>query len=437
MKCTRISLGCFVAGVILFAGCVHDYDPFENYSNANVVVSGTPGPKLIRNGDSLSVFATETLQVFTTVREKIDSFRVTATGNRYFTDSVLRPPFSVDYSLLFSFYDTGWASIGITTYRSNNTSVSLPLVKVFAYSPLKQKDVDTVFGTPYLLKTLPVGDDDVLYVWAFGKDTVKRIGTDSIFIPYSDLAHAVVGQLDTGYLFVSDFSETTLSPKSPFTYLFFKPAPPKIKCTNKVGLSHDTVVTGSDTLVFQFQVTDSSGQGVSVAVNGILVQANDTTGNVYTYHETYLGMKAFTNQKAKAVTVTAVDKLGDSTLATFYLCYESSGPQGDLALIKLANPTTPALTTRIDTLLYDLTVYNYTGDTTTVTTTVTGPAGKQTGILPIYVFSDSSHKCPWFVPLGIGSNAIHTQVSIISRGYLKDTTVLVTRNALARILPRQ
>ncbi len=431
MNSNRFRVLCLVLFAGLFLQCAKDYNPFENYSNANALVLPSASSKGISNGDTLNIFTTETLAVYTMVREKIDSFKVTAPNNRYFTDSVIKPPFSKDnYQLLLSFYDTGRTSINVTTYRSNNTSVSLPApISVYVKSPLSQQPIDTVFGAPFTLRTDSVGDEEVLYIWAFGKDTVQGIASNSVPISYSDLRHVQVGVLDTGYLSVTDIRGEFRSPAAAFSYLFFRPAPPKIKCTNK-GLSHDTVITSDTTLTFTFQVIDSSGQGLAeVELGGSKVQTSDSVN----FYKTFTGMNAYPSQNPKVEVITAANRLGDTTIDTFYLCYEQNGPQGDLVMFRLDNPASPTLTTRIDTLFYIVNVDNYTLDTATVSTLVTGPAGKQTGLSAIYSFSDSTHKCAWFVPLVTGTNTIRTQALIPARGnYSRDTTLVVTRDPLAK-----
>jgi|GEM_PF-5023028 hypothetical protein len=422
-----------VVCLVLFAGflvqCAKDYNPFENFSNANALVLPSASSKAISEGDTLIIFTTETLAVYTSVREKIDSFRVAATGNMYFGDTVVRPPFTKDnYLFQVSYADTGRVFINVTTYRSNRDSSSLATpVSSYVRSPLWQDSIHKILGSPCTLSTAPVGDDDVLYVWAFGKDTVVGITSNTYPDPYPLLRHIQVGKTDTGYLWVSDLHEQFRSPAVMFTYLFYQPSPPKIKCTNK-GLQDDTVITGDTTLTFTFEVIDSSGQGLdSVNLSGTHPKTSDSV----TFYATFVGMKQYSNQNPKVEIITATNKIGQTTIDTFYLCYVDTGLHGDLVLFRLVNPPAPTLTTRLDTLLYNVDVVNYSQNAVSVSTVVHGAGGKQSSLTPIYSFSDSVHKCTWLVPLALGSDTIQTEAAIPDRGYSAETTLVIQRSLLA------
>lgn len=429
MRCIVVAM--LTAVPLCLVDCIKDYNPYENYANVNVQIDPATSKRL-HNGDTLPIFATETLVVYTTVSEKMDSFVVTTSNNRYFTDTLFKPPFSAgNYYLLFSFYDTGKTSINVKTYRSNQTKDSLPTITLYVDSLRIQKDIDIVFGAADSLRTNPVNDWDVMYVWAFGKDTVYG-RTNAIPIPYSELYHVVVGQQDTGHLWVMDFLGTFRSPTTSFKYLFFEPVPPKIKCTTK-GLSHDTVITADTTLTFTFQVIDSSGRGLAeVLFDGKTVQTSNDSAS---YYATVSGMLAYSSAKPKMVPVSVANNLGETTIDTFYLCYESTGLHGDLAVFRLANPTSPTLTTRVDTLFYVVNVDNYSHDSINVSTQVTGPGGNPASLSTVYSYADSTRRCTWFVPLSAstgGLNTIRTQVLIPSRpDYSAETTLVVTRNLLA------
>lgn len=419
--------------LVLFAGfllqCAKDYNPFENYSNANALVLPSASSKAISDSSTLTIFTTETLAVYTSVREKIDSFRVAATGNMYFGDTVIGPPFTKgNYLFQLSYADTGRVSVNVTTYRSNRDSSSLvtPL-SWYVRSPLWQDSIHKILGSPCTLSTAPVGDDDVLYVWALGKDTVVGITSNTYPDPYPLLRHIQVGKTDTGYLWVTDLHEEFRSPAVMFTYLFYQPSPPKIKCTNK-EVHGDTVITGDDTLTFTFQVIDSSGQGLdSVNVSGTRPQTSDSV----TFYTTFVGMNQYSIQNPKVATITATNKIGQTTDSTFYLCYEATGPHGDLVVFTLVNPPGPTLTTRLDTLLYTVDVVNYSQNAVSVSTVVHGAGGKQTSLTPIYSFSDSVHKCTWLVPLALGSDTIQTEAAIPERDYSAETTLVIQRSLLA------
>jgi hypothetical protein len=429
MKKTRAAVYGLVIAAFIVLQCTNDYNPFENYSNAQAYVLPEACSKKIREGDTLNIFSTETLAVYTAVREKIDSFRIDAKGNRYWPDTtILKPSDKNNQIFLLSFWDTGRVEINVTTYRSNNTTVSLPApLSYYVRSPLKQNNISAVLNAACTLSTQPVGDEDVLYIWRFGKDTLPGVAS-STFLNFSKyLLHIQVGKTDTGSLWITDFRQEFRSPSTRFTYLFYQPSPPKIKCTTK-GLHGDTVITGEDTLIFTFQVIDSSGQGLArVDLPGAQLQSLDST----TFYTTLTGMKQYSKQAPKVEIITATNKIGQTTVDTFYLCYEATGPHGDLVKFRLVNPPEPALNTRVDTLLYVMYVDNYSQNLVSVNTMVTGPLGNTINLVPVYSFSDSMHRCVWLVPLVKGTNSVQTVASIPDRSYSAETTLVIVRNPLA------
>ncbi|HUI92794.1 MAG TPA: hypothetical protein VLX68_11155 [Chitinivibrionales bacterium] len=409
--------------------CANDYNPFENYSNAQAYVSFAESSKKIREGDTLAIFSTETLAVFTAVREKIDSFRVDAAGNRYWPDTVIRHPSDKETQLfLLSYWDTGRVQINLTTFRSNNATVSLPApLSYYVRSPLKQSDISTVLNAACTLSTAPVTDGDVLYIWRLGKDTLPGVASNT-FTDFSKyLLHIQVGKTDTGSLWVTDFRQAFRSPSTMFTYLFYQPSPPRIKCTTK-GLHGDTVITSDSTLLFSFQVIDSSGQGLaSVDLSGEALQSLDSTD----FYATLTGINQYTQLVPKVEVVKATNKIGQTSVDTFYVYYEATGAHGDLVKFRLINPPDPALTTRVDTLLYIMYVDNYSHPVTvSVTSMVIGPTGANTNLVPDYSYSDSTHRCVWLVPLAKGIDSVRTVASIPDLHYSAETTLVVERNLL-------
>jgi hypothetical protein len=439
MKTSRFVAALLPVAFLFVFECANDYNPFENYNNANAQILASATSKGISSGATLFIFSTETLAVYTTVREKIDSFRVTAPRNRYFTNTVVKPPFSKDnYLFLLSFFDTGWTWVNVTTYRSNNTIDSLPApIALYVKSPLRQDSITKVLGAPCTLWTAPVGDMDVLYEWEFGKDTVLGITSNSVPNPYPMLPNIgkSVGKRDTGYLWVTDLKEQVRSPMTSFSYLFYEPVPPRIKCQN-AGISNDTIITGDDTLLLLFKVIDSSGQGLSsVTLQGDTLRTNDSI----TFYKTITGMSQYKfPDPAKAEIVTAVNRLGQATTDTFYVRYIQGGSHGARVIFKLVNPETTFLTTLLDTLLYIMDVENYTQGQITVGTTIQRPGvSTPVAVGSDKVFSDSVHRCVWVVPLGHAAvpstnvfDTIRTSASTTFSmpGMPVETTIVVQRS---------
>ena len=406
--------------------CVHDYNPFDDYANAQAGILFSACSKNIRDGNALDIFTSETLAIYTAVREKIDSVKVHAGAiNRYWSDTTFAPPFKDSMVLLLSFWDTGSAAITISTYRSNQTVASLPAPLIFRVrSTLKQDPLMAVFNSPCTLSTPALGDNsDLLYVWLFGKDTVVGIASNTYSNFWGKLPHLEIGKTDTGFLWVEDFKHKHFSPVTTFTYLFQKPAPPSIVCVNP-GSQGDTVVTGDTTFTFKFQIIDSSGQGLdSVDVSGERPQVS----NDGTFFVNISGMGQYSAANPEIKIVTAINKMGYTAIDTFYLSYAHSAPHNsDLIAFTLINPSTPTLTTGLDSFSYAVTVSNYSQNPAFVVSTVTGPDGKSV-TLPMIGFSGVNDTCRWTVPLEVGSDTILTLASIPQRNFVAETTVVLRR----------
>lgn len=166
--------------LLLFAllRCSNDYDPY-NFSNAQVHLITTAG--MIKDGDTVHIFTTDTLGFFAIVQEKIAGISLHSDSNMLWTDtSIASPVSSGDYRFLLSFPDTGKQLVTITTKRTNG-DVSALTLSLFARSPLSQKNITAALGTPCTLSTTPVGDR-VYYTWSFG---TYRGYTETVTSPFA------------------------------------------------------------------------------------------------------------------------------------------------------------------------------------------------------------------------------------------------------------
>lgn len=410
-------LACIVTAALQ---CQKDYNPFENMANAQIHLSPEACSKRIRDNDTLSIFTRETLAVYVTVREKIDSIVARAENNRLWNDTVLRPPFAPgNYLFPLSYPDTGRHVVTIAAYRANNTVDTAGPFSYYICSPLKQDSIFSAYGASVRLSTPPVGDDDVYYWWSFGAargDTVQWFSShyDGAQVPDS----VTIGVRTTGYLWVTDTAEKFLSTKSSFSYEFYRPAAPVIKCTNK-GLRGDTVISG-DTLVFSVQVIDSSGVGIrSVEIAGTPVTSSDNLN----YSIVYSGMNAFSPAAPKVVTVIAVNNLNDSTVHTYYCFYEAT-ILPDLVRLTLINPTS-SLTTTQSSIPFLISVSKYTPDTVSV------HAFQNKQALKTQTVTDSVKTFAWVLTLIPGPDTIMAEAMIHGQKYA-DTTIIITQDPTYR-----
>jgi hypothetical protein len=414
-------LGALACACACALQCQKDYNPFENTANVQIHVSPEACSQRIRDNDTLGIFTTETLAVYATVREKIDSIVVRADDNRFWSKNVLKPPFTPDnYLFPLSFSDTGLHTVTVTAYRENNTvSTAGPFV-YYVRSPLKQNDIFSAYGAPVDFSTPPVGDDDVYYWWSFG----NALGDTILPSPFNHIesqhpALIAIGVKKTGYLWVTDTAGKFPSSASTFSYEFYRPALPVIKCTNK-GLRGDTVVSG-DTLVFSVEVIDSSGVGMrSVEINGVGVTSTDNLN----YSVVYSGMKAFTAGVPKVVKVKAVNNLSDSTVHTYYCYYESTGPLPELVRITLVNPTS-SITTTQGSIPFIISVNKYTPDTVSVQVL------QNSQLQRTQTVADSVKTLVWVLTLAQGRNTVAVNAMIGSQMYA-DTSIVITRDPAYR-----
>ena len=433
MKNKRAVFFCCCAIVLMFLPqCARDYNPFENYANAQVTVQPQLSSKNIREGDTLNIFTTETLAVFTTVREKIDSFIVQADGNRYRSLETIKPPFSVNYLFLLSYPDTGEKRIYITAFRSNNTIDSLKPLMYYVRSPLKQNDIVADYGALCTLSTPPVGDDDAIYVWAFGTDTIQSTLNNN----HQSILDTEIEIKLTGYLWVVDTLGKFKSPVSSFSYEFVAPSGPQIKCVSKGLEGGDTVVTGSDTLMFLLQFVNPSLSGKDsiafVTPSGIHLTYNAISG---IYSKQFTGMINNPVSNPKEVIVKAMNILPDTTLLTldtFFLYYKPSGPSNELVQLQFVDPA-HSITTRLDSIFLIVNAYNFSQDSIFVKTQINGVK-----VAPIDTFPDSAKTCMWMVHLPAASLAstsfpdtIRVTASNMNNVREADTSIIIKHDITA------
>jgi hypothetical protein len=386
-------------------------------ANAQIHLSPEACSKHIRDNDTLSIFSSETLAVYVTVREKIDSIVVSAKNNRLWNDTVLRPPFTSDnYLFPLSYPDTGKHTAIITACRADNTVFTLGPLIYYVHSPLKQDSIFSPFGVSVALSTPPVGDGDVLYWWSFGNavgDTVPW------FLNHYDVSSpdsVKIGVKSTGYLWVTDTAKKYPSSPSTFTYEFYRPAAPVIKCINR-GLLGDSVISGGDTLVLSVQVIDSSGVGLRVVeIAGMPVTSADNLD----YSAVFSGMKRYTAATPDTITVTAVNNLNDSTIHTYYCFYEPTGVLPDLVRLTLINPTS-SITTESSSLTFLFSVNKYTSDTVVVRVLQNSQIVKTQNV------TDSVKTIGQVLLLMAGRDTVRVNALIHGVKYA-DTTIIITQD---------
>jgi len=320
------------AGLLLF--CSRDYNPFTDLTNAGVHVVSWP----FTGKDSVALYTTGTLKAVVAVRNEVDSFVVSATGNRYWTDTTVRrtaggtPIDGGPYSFRISFFDTGEQKISVTTYRSNSEAVS-QVVVVKCYNPLSQKTIAGYFGANTRLVTTPVGDTEVFYQWDFGANRIETWPTDThtVILPYSSPSSG------TGLLRVTDFFGKHNTPPVVFSYSFVDTTAPIILCVND-SLKGDTLKIGDTLFAFRAFVTDpGNGMVDSCSINHGAFDNVNTVTHVYT--KLFNNLAALTKGNTPLqIVVYAMGNKEFHTVArdTFWVVYNPLGnksPDADIGFL--------------------------------------------------------------------------------------------------------
>jgi hypothetical protein len=383
--------------------CSVDYNPFANFSNAQVRL--LPEKSSIHDGDAINFFSTETLTVFTTNREIIKSFTIHADSNLYWTDTTISAPGpEMEYRFLLSFVDTGIKTISISTHRTNgDVSLQSPALSIHVLSPLKQKNISGSLGIPCTLST-PGVTDKVYYIWSFGAFQGRELTFTKQFALNNPeyIRNVEPGAEKSGYLWVTDSAGRYQSPKSGFTYIFIDSIGPTITCISKGvrGKDLDTVVTGEENLEFTVTILDESDNNV-VSVELVGGAFDWASSDRIVFKKVFSGMRAFPGSQPRLVTVKATDKQGNLSSRTFALYFDAAGPTIAPIRIRLINPQSALVSTRLDHIQLLLGVDNATLDSVEVS------AFANTQLVnPVRNITAITDTCSWNVPLLLGDNAI-------------------------------
>jgi hypothetical protein len=407
------------------ASCVNDYNPFENRDNIDVKVRSSVSSLELR--DTFMIFSTESLVVYPTLFEQIDSFIVKSPGNRLWSSSssTIIKPHAGDYRFYFSWNDTGHSSVTLTVFRSDgeqfSRSYDFQLV-----SPLFQNGITCEVGAPCSLFTLPPHDQNLIYHWHFGTFFGKPVEYKN-FRNGPNTVELTIGQIQgIGSLWISD-TFGNRSPSAEFNYNFTDNHGPAIAAISGL-LNEDTVVTGDSLFLFRFLVMDKGGVR-NITINGGDFDDREQTANGELITKAIPNMQIATSTNPYNVTVTATDNSGTSTTKTFYTWYSSNGPRSEAVLLRIVNPGSATWTTPDSSISLMYNCNNYSWDTVFVRAF----RGNSFSSRPDTILPRSEKKLiTWECPLSTGSN----QVSVFA--YRIDTLasdVVVIDRSLNDTLP--
>lgn len=311
------------------------YNPFEDASNADFAIQ----TQSFVSGDTLEIFSTESLEVVITVKELVERITVSAPGNRLWSEdeksisgTFEREPFA----FRFSYSDTGNHEITLRAIRNDGSS-SVRTLTNHVVSPLHQSVLSYHIGDTIELRTPPVRDSDVEYIWQFGEVT-----------RYSSARCSLRVVLDpprtqgTGVLMVADRNH--LSPASPFYYAGLDTTRPVILCVNKGYFGADTIYTGDTLFSFMVHISDGTEQAVdSASVNG--KPFDQISGKVY--RKLIPDMTEYTQVSPLRLQVYALDdyRFGNEAGDSFVVIFSPDSAQTDPLKVIVESPDADTIVT--------------------------------------------------------------------------------------------
>jgi hypothetical protein len=290
-------------------------------------------PISIKNGDTVSIFSRDSIAVEVYLREHLSHFSFNIKGNRYWTDSTIdASTFNKNLTRFFSFsfYDTGWHDIILTTCRLNGDSSS-EKIQLYATSPLKQNTLEINAGDTVTLSTSPVDENvNIFYVWDLHDGTIIKD-----FKPTVKNTFNTVPASSRGELYVIDQNDFR-SPSSFFVIKSRSTEIPvvKITCVNEL-VSADTVFTTTPTIQFIGKVSGITG------VNSVKI--NDTLCDKYIKNSdgSYLFYDLFQNIDSLSpfqIIVQVTDDLDKTFFDTMVIKYTQPGDY-DQPIISVITPS--------------------------------------------------------------------------------------------------
>jgi hypothetical protein len=302
----------------LMLSCNDYSNPFLDIGQARASVK----VKSFSDKDTVLIFSSESLSVVVFLKEHVKEVKVSIDSNRFWSgsDSILKPfSFNSEPIIIpFSFYDTGWQKIQLTTYLTNGDSV-VETYSLYAKSPLYQKTIKGGAGdTAYL--TTPRVKDDVLYVWDFRDGTTPIKGYDSTTI----FVNKTAVQSPMGELYVEDAKERR-SPSVFFSISSGTSNKLNLICTNN-SIVKDSVFSNTSDFKFIVQVTGTEQLESASISNSEFDDVQNKTGYVLlskTFHS------LDTLKEPIIAVVNATDENGQTISKTFYIHYDKNVPLVD------------------------------------------------------------------------------------------------------------
>ncbi len=344
---------------MLLVSCVNDYNPFENKDNIDVKIEQSKSS--IRLNDTCSIFSTESLSVYVTVWEQIDSFIVSTDSNRLWlsgSKKIIRPG-AQDYTFYFSWNDTGSHPVDIRVFRTDGKSYS-KRVNVMVSSPLYQDSIVCEAGSVCTLYTPGIFDAGLSYHWYFGDFYGQRVERE-YSKPGPRPVEILIGQQNgRGSLWIEDTSGKR-SPTVGFSYKFTDNKPPEI-LVNAAQAKGDTVITGDSVFLLNYYIRDNGGIK-TVSINDSLDYKREVTVNGELITRVLTNMHTATRNNPHVDTVIAIDAAGLKSTRIVYTVFSDNGPRTNAVVLQIVSPAVETWRTIDSSISIIYKLFNYSADT--------------------------------------------------------------------------
>ncbi len=426
-----------VIALLSICVCTRDYNPFTDPANARASVFSVS----FKNFDTVNIFATETLSLKVEVRELVDSITCVAKQNRRAHDIVSLKPDSNEtmlpakpYSFLFSFCDTGTMEIEITTYRHGIEKI-VTEYSLFCKSPLLPRPVVGCYGKSITLSTAKVSDNDVMYHWDLGNNTI-------IVSPNPDTTFKVLYTQplsDSGQLWVSDLDGNHKSPVYRFFPTLQDTFHPIIKCGNRVR--NDSIIITADS-VFYLQISISDSALLAPNFTAFVNNAPFSISQGSQFVKIIDNMETYKTPHPYLVKAVANTGSRDTSYKTYYLSFDPSVGKGSGINFYISSPPSRSTTT---SSVKDKTILgyfeNFTPDTAKAMVKLWMNGTRSNTVDTVVVAPNSGIGSPvhWSMPCSLTSDT--NKITVLSQFLKTDTigfdslTIIYNKNQVDTIGP--
>ncbi|MGB7568941.1 MAG: hypothetical protein WBM07_13860 [Chitinivibrionales bacterium] len=374
--------------------CGREYDPFTDYSNAGLYLTH----QSFKDFDTCNIFSTETLSAVVLVKELVDSCVIHSVDNRLWhasDSSVRKSDFPREpFQFYFSFSDTGWHAVRMTTYRSNGRTLA-DSIYFYVKSPLRQAALSCFFGDSIVLRTPPVRDRDVNYFWELCPSARYSSQLCSAKVVFSSAVLA-----GEGCVWVSDGLHA--SPPDSFAFSARDTSKPEIICVNENYVGKDTVYTGDSVFNFKVRISVAGDRWVdSASINGMAFDSK----NDKVYYKIFDKMQLHDAKNPLMLSVFALDHFfnGNQSEKSFTVIFSDTVKPAAPARIVVLTPSQDTTVTMLAAYQISGTVENNSFDSLDLSLYA---YVNNVQLSPVKIIKGAGNSWNWPTSLVSGLNAV-------------------------------